>query len=347
MATISSLVAGRMNQAWLRAGIESSGDGRVREGRHGAMRATRDADCRECPKPAAKPVADKQVATTASAASMSWQRTERTSLYLTTQEGDMVELNIAARDRASASASAAQASDGSTEVAQFDLSSSSKLKLSFSVKGDLNSDELAAISDVVAQVGELADDFFNGGLAEAFATAESMAIDGSQLATVALRMSVREQFTYSGAAFGPTIKTLPSRMPTTQPAAPAATSAAPATAEAGSEAPVSTTPAATPLSEAKSAPAESPRAPTSTGNALDMVRGFLGKLMNTLGDESDKTATVDFSLKLKMFQSAVTSISVARVEAPKAEAPAPLPALVPETLDAIAARQAPPLQAVA
>lgn len=345
MATISSLVAGRMNQAWLRAGIESSGDGRVREGRHGAMRATRDADCRECPKPAAKPVADKQVATTASAASMSWQRTERTSLYLTTQEGDMVELNIAARDRASASA--AQASDGSTEVAQFDLSSSSKLKLSFSVKGDLNSDELAAISDVVAQVGELADDFFNGGLAEAFATAESMAIDGSQLATVALRMSVREQFTYSGAAFGPTIKTLPSRMPTTQPAAPAATSAAPATAEAGGEAPVSTTPAATTASEPKSALAEAPRAPTSTGNALDLVRGFLGKLMNTLGNESDKTATVDFSLKLKMFQSAVTSISVARLEAPKAEAAEPLPALVPETLDAIAARQAPPLQAVA
>lgn len=344
MATISSLVAGRMNQAWLRAGIDSSGDGRVREGRHGALRATRDADCRECPAPATKPVADKQVATTASAASMNWQRTERTSLYLTTQEGDVVELNIAARD--SANASAAQANDGSTEVAQFDLTSSSKLKLSFSVKGDLNSDELAAISDVVAQVGELADDFFNGGLPEAFASAESLAIDGAQLATVALRMSVREQFTYSGAAFGPTIKTLPSRMPAAQTAAPVATSATPATAEAGSDDPATTAPAATTASEPRSALAEPPRAPTSTGNALDLVRGFLGKLMNTLGDESGKTSTVDFSLKLKMFQSAVTSISVARVE-PKTEAPEPLPALVPETLDAIAAKKAPPLQAVA
>lgn len=308
------------------------------------MRATRDADCRECPPAAAKPPADKQVATTASAASLSWQRTERTSLYLTTQEGDVVELDIAARD--CASTSAAQASDGSTEVAQFDLSSSSKLKLSFSVKGDLNTDELAAISDVIAQVGELADDFFNGGLSEAFATAESLAIDGSQLANVALRMSVREQFTYSGAAFGPTIKTLPSRMPTAQPAAPVSTSAAPPTAETSSEEQVATTPAATTASESQSALAEPLRGPTSTGNALDLVRGFLSKLMNTLGDESGKTGAVDFSLKLKMFQSAVTSISVARVE-PKAEAPEPLPALVPETLEAIAAKQAPPLQAVA
>ncbi|MGE0861109.1 MAG: hypothetical protein AB7P42_18495, partial [Gammaproteobacteria bacterium] len=282
------------------------------------------------------------VATTASAAAMTWQRTESTSLYLTTQEGDVVELNVMARDRASASA--AQASDGSTEVAQFDLSSSSKLKLSFSVKGDLNSDELAAISDVVAQVGELADDFFNGGLPEAFATAESMAIDGSQLATVALRMSVREQFTYSGAAFGPTIKALPSRMPMTQAAFPAMSSAPPAPVDTRSE--DASTAAETATSEPKAAVTATPRAPTATGNALDLVRGFLGKLMNTLGDEGGKTGTVDFSLKLKMFQSAVTSISVARVE-PKAEAPEPLPALVPDTLDAIAAKQAPPLQAVA
>lgn len=342
MATISSLVAGRMNQAWLRAGIDSSGDGRVREGRHGALRATRDADCRECPAPAAKPVADKQVATTASAASMNWQRTERTSLYLTTQEGDVVELNIAARD----SASAAQASDGSTEVAQFDLTSSSKLKLSFSVKGDLNSDELAAISDVIAQVGELADDFFNGGLPEAFASAESLAIDGAQLATVALRMSVREQFTYSGAAFGPTIKTLPSRMPAAQTAAPVAASATPATAKAGSENPVATPPAATTASEPKSALDEPPRAPTSTGTAFDLVRGFLGKLVNTLGQDSDKPSAVDVSLKVKMFQSAITSISAASVK-PKEETAEPLPALVPETLDALAAKQAPRLQAVA
>lgn len=75
-------------------------------------------------------------------------------------------------------------------------------RFGFSVKGDLNEDELKAIYDVFDQVNDLANQFFDGNIEEAFKQAQNMEIDFGQLSNVSLdlqKTEVRSQ-TYQHAA---------------------------------------------------------------------------------------------------------------------------------------------------
>ncbi len=132
------------------------------------------------------------------AATLSYQRTERAGLYIVTKEGDVVRLRIKVSDSLNATASSGT-TDG-TQVAQLAVDARSSVKISFHVDGDLNANELDAIRGVVEQVGALADQFFAGDVPAAFAAAQDLNIDGSQLAKVGLRLSVRESVTYRGPA---------------------------------------------------------------------------------------------------------------------------------------------------
>ena len=133
-----------------------------------------------------------------SAATLRYRRTERAGLYIVTKEGDVVRLRIKVSD--SLSAVASDGTDDGSQVAQLTVDASSSVKISFHVDGDLNADELDAIRGVVEQVGALADKFFAGDVPAAFAAAQDLNIDGSQLAKVGLRLSVRESVTYRGPA---------------------------------------------------------------------------------------------------------------------------------------------------
>jgi hypothetical protein len=297
-------------------------------------------------------------------ATLRYRRSERAALYIQTQEGDVVRLRIKVRDAATATVSDGSGTD--TPVAELSVSARSSVKVSFHVDGNLNADELAAIQDVVAQVGALADQFFAGDVPAAFASAQDLNIDASQLAKVGLRLSQRQSVTYSGPALSPPAPSTDQPAPAESPPAPQATapvvaaSSEPVANVAPSDVPAAPvdepsaaadTPPSTAAVEAAatdSAPA-APTPPSSvTGNVLATIGSFLHQLLDALGtpaEEPDATsqASLDVSLKLRLFASVVVNIA-APASTPSTGDAATTAPLVADTLDALAATQEPPLR---
>jgi hypothetical protein len=255
-------------------------------------------------------------------------------------------LRIKARDSLAANST----SDGAaTEIA---VTSRSQTKISFQVEGNLNADELAAIQSVVEQAAELATDFFAGDLPEAFAAAAALDIDGSQLARVGLKLSLREQGTYTSVSARP----LPAPPPAEEPARTApATPSLPAPPVAAAESAADTTPTDdAPPAATPPAAAEEPATPTPTSAqpnvadmALSLIADFLEGLLDTLaaapaGDAAEGgAASLDVSLRLHIYRATLVEVSASQSPSePAATSGVPLAA---ETLDALAAAHQPPL----
>jgi hypothetical protein len=151
--------------------------------------------------------------TSGSVSSLSYRRSEKTTLYIRTQEGDIVRLTFKTRE--SASLQVAQAQDADGETTEIALNTRSSSKLSIKIHGDLNEEEVAAIQDAIDQAIDLADDFFGGDLQAVFESAAAFDIDGEQLASVKLKMSTRERLTYSVSGFVSTPMTRPEISPET------------------------------------------------------------------------------------------------------------------------------------
>ncbi len=360
MESLSSLAFGGFSaQAFLRVRADAvdsnaananseAGLERAEGGRHG-RRAEQDCAAR----PHANEHESARAALTAepqSAAALSYGRSERTTLFITTQEGDTVQLKI--RSRESGALETAEFEAGDQLLSELTLKTESSTKISCVVNGNLSADELTAIQSVIEQAGALAQDFFDGDLPSAFAAAQTLNVDAAQLATVGLRMSFREQLTYS--QFGSSRAVAAAALPST-----AATPTLPAASATSETAPIS--PALPVVEEsapvpaiADSAPpaasAESSEPPPRMTGALEIVRGFLSQLMEKLAAPAPAAngaaaPSMDFSLKLKIFHSMVTTVAN-QEPAPIGER-ATLPALVPDTLEALAAQQAPVLHALA
>ncbi len=162
----------------------------------------------------------------------------------------------------------------------------------------------------------------------------ALKIDPSQLASVRLDLSLRESMTYTARG----------RLAAAPPPTPAPP-AVPNETTADATPPTPGVPVPAPSAESKSAE-KTPAAPTpSATKAPDVIRGFLTELMEKLSAPPAGGASLDLSLKLRIFQSVVTQVAETRpVESGEAST---LPPLVPETLDALAAREDEPLKAVA
>jgi hypothetical protein len=301
-----------------------------------------------------------------SAATLRYRRTERAGLYIVTQEGDVVRLRIKISD--SVDAAASDGTGDGTQVAQLAVDARSSVKISFHVDGNLNADELEAIRSVVEQVGALADQFFAGDVPAAFAAAQDLNIDGSQLAKVGLRLSARESFTYKGPALA--VAAAPAPVPEPAPALPAPTAPIssdgsdappPVAAEPVASAPDASTSTADAPAVADAAPTTPspdpapvpvPPAPTSVaGNALATIADFLHQLLDALGaaaapSDGASQPSVSLSLKLRIFAATVVHLTIAAPPAADSSEKKAAP-LVGDTLDALAAAHDPPLSASA
>ena len=307
--------------------------------------------------------------TSPAGATASYARTERTSLSIRTQEGDVVKLKF--RVQQSLTLDARQGTDGETLVSNVDIGAASRTRLAISVEGDLNEAELAAIQDVIDQTSTLAQEFFTGGVTNAFATAQDLSADGQVLARVSLKLGVRERFSMSAPALpAPALAVpRPATVDSRPEAVPSAATNAPATQNANPEAATET--AAAEASEpaapdevgtnqlaseppSEGAPSAGSDLPMSWTDALQTISSFLHQLLAALdaagpaeptapadaaaGDSGVGSSTlrfrVDTSLKLQVFKTIVWSA---------AEETAPVPDVVAETLDALAAESTPPL----
>lgn len=307
------------------------------------------------PAPVAEPAA---VADTR--ATLIYRRSERTALYIETQEGDTVRVRIKTREALTLDAAAVQGEDGGELLTELQLRARDTTKIAFYVDGDLSEAELTAIRAVIEQASALADEFFAGNLDAAFASAADLHIDASQLAKVGLRMSVREQLTYTqrGAALPVPAQTPAPPAPSTEasptpaPAEPSATPAAPAAsaADPNAAAPPSAPTGAPPDGETPPVPTAPSEPSVLAARVLEQIAAFLSHLLETFdeaGEPQDpETPSVHMSLKIKILHSVLLTVST-HATAPAADDHSTLPALVPETLDALAAAQQPPLHDVA
>ena len=104
------------------------------------------------------------------------------ALDVTTAEGDKITINVDRRSEATAAKASGEGwaalSWGKVESGQFDLS----------IEGDLNDQEKADLKALLQEVGELADEFYDGDLDVAFQQAQALSISGTSLASLDLSM---------------------------------------------------------------------------------------------------------------------------------------------------------------
>ncbi|MEC9261798.1 MAG: DUF5610 domain-containing protein [Pseudomonadota bacterium] len=139
--------------------------------------------------------------------SAQYAQSQSGGLKITTKDGDEVEINFgqsrqyqySASERITSSANSngdtnAPAATQSDVVAQRSLNVqfSEYRGISFSVQGELDDDELGAISDLVKQITDVSKSFFKGDLDTALEKALNLGYDESELAGFALKLNSRE-----------------------------------------------------------------------------------------------------------------------------------------------------------
>lgn len=119
--------------------------------------------------------------------SESYAERQNTELQIKTRDGDIVTINIEKAEGYSSSQSAYQ--DGNNQIIANEQSYSQSQGISYSVKGDLDEDELKAINDLVGEVKGLSDTFFKGDTQAALHHAMDIGFDSSEIAGFAFNVS--------------------------------------------------------------------------------------------------------------------------------------------------------------
>lgn len=108
-------------------------------------------------------------------------------MEVVTREGDRVKILVNAGQ--SVSSDQFRYQDGNTRIDAFEINMSSFDNLSFSVEGDLNESELAALNELFSQVNAVAETFYGGDVEQAFNQAMTVGMNPEQLASFAVNMN--------------------------------------------------------------------------------------------------------------------------------------------------------------
>lgn len=246
---------------------------------------------------------------------------QRTEVQVVTQEGDVVQLKLRTRVTAAAGAVASSTADGTTSSAAGLVVSGGKFEIS--VHGNLNSDEIAAIQDVLGKIDSLSQDFFSGDIQGAFAAAANLNVDGSQLASVAVDLRSKQVVRGIGFSSLPAAATPPTGTPvtpTSQGTTPISTSA-PATPPVATSADPAPTQDATATPPAASTDQPAPATPATTSSTTDTPQpdapspgmslvAFLTRWLNSLDNTGESSTvsdvTVSWKSRLEVLLSSVT-----------------------------------------
>ncbi|WP_026340653.1 DUF5610 domain-containing protein [Thioalkalivibrio sp. ALJT] len=119
-----------------------------------------------------------------------FQRAESLELNIQTRSG--AEIRIEFQSIQDARAQLALESGPDAAVAWLDVSRYQESGFRFSVQGSLEPDELRAVQGMVRDLGQVADEFFNGDVQQAFAMLPDLRFDTGQLQSMELRMTRTE-----------------------------------------------------------------------------------------------------------------------------------------------------------
>ena len=109
------------------------------------------------------------------------------SFQLTTQDGDVVTINASALY--AAQYEQASGTRGGANVSTLSFESYEESQFSLFIEGELDEDELAAINDLLSNVNDLADEFYNGDMSVAFEKAMSLGFDSEEISGFALSLT--------------------------------------------------------------------------------------------------------------------------------------------------------------
>jgi len=120
-----------------------------------------------------------------------FERADSFELNVTTKEGDQVRIRFDRSESFQAGMSVAADGKGNSAMV-FDMSRTQSSGFSFSVEGNLNADEIDAIQNLIRDVSQLSDEFFNGNVQRAFEQAGQLSLDSSQLSAFDLSLTRTE-----------------------------------------------------------------------------------------------------------------------------------------------------------
>ena len=112
------------------------------------------------------------------------------SYEIKTAEGDVIKLTYNSQFSSSEQLSYNKSEAG--ESLSYSSSQSSSQAYSFSVEGDLNEDEVEAINELMSDLQEVSNEFFNGSLDEAFEQAKNLNLDSPQLVAMSMNLQQTE-----------------------------------------------------------------------------------------------------------------------------------------------------------
>ncbi|MFK5893618.1 MAG: DUF5610 domain-containing protein [Pseudomonadota bacterium] len=118
------------------------------------------------------------------------EENRKTSVEITTRDGDIVTIDLERKQ--SESSASFYANNGNQSIYGASYSSSSYTSIEYQVKGDLDDGEKAAIDDLLAQLNDVAKDFYQGDIEKAFNKAKEVGFDAAELANFSVDMSYQK-----------------------------------------------------------------------------------------------------------------------------------------------------------
>ncbi|EDO25362.1 predicted protein [Nematostella vectensis] len=118
------------------------------------------------------------------------------AIQIQTRDGDVVNLNMASLQsyQRGAYAEMQQGSDGSAFRAGYYESSRSEFAFEFSLDGELDESEVEAINQLVADLADVADEFFSGDMAAAFEQGMKLGYNTDELAGFAMNLQYSQSY---------------------------------------------------------------------------------------------------------------------------------------------------------
>ncbi|WP_293268736.1 DUF5610 domain-containing protein [Neptunomonas sp.] len=122
-----------------------------------------------------------------------YQEAETLSLKVKTQDGDEVTIKFANTSQYESSFGIEKDQHGNSQ-SLLNISRNESSSYQFSVEGDLDNDEIDALQDLIKDVNEISNEFFDGDVQKAFDMASEFRMDKTELSSMNLRLTQSEQY---------------------------------------------------------------------------------------------------------------------------------------------------------
>ena len=123
-----------------------------------------------------------------------YAQSESTSVQIQTQDGDIISINLSQLYASLEESSRSSSRNGNNaySLSNHSQSSISASQYQYSIEGELDEDEVKALTDLLVQIEGLAEQFFSGDFQGAFENALTLGFDSSEIASFSLNLNITQ-----------------------------------------------------------------------------------------------------------------------------------------------------------